>query len=130
MIKCLESVEGCADCQAEADYQGPHECASDNKNWSTSCEVFGRMKRESESFHQITHLPSRCDACKAIVRNNLGYDVLAEKSCRAGYCRRIVCPYCDHEWSSDGPVGCPSCCPLPRPARIRRMHSMYSRRRR
>ncbi len=130
MVECLEVIEGCDRCQAEADYRGPHQCHSDSKMYVTMCEVAGRMKRKSESFHQLTHEPSVCDKCKTKLFDKLGFDATVTKWCREGYCRLICCPECGWQWASDGPVGCPACSPFPRTLRVRRMRTQYRRRRR
>ncbi len=126
-VECLESVPGCADCQAEANYRGPHRCSSDSEKYFTMCEVFGRQKRKNERFHRLTHEPSRCQKCDKVVRDNVGYDVLKMRACKAGYCREAHCPYCDALWSSDGPVACPACGSWGRDPRISRMHRKYRR---
>lgn len=83
---------------------------------------------------------SRCDKCGHLVcwrepsdfqgaPGELRWSTI-ETVCATGCCINVLCAGCNAEWCSMGPVGCPTCCPLKRPARIIKIHRDYARRRR
>lgn len=132
---CVELVEGCSDCEREGAYkeQVGHECGSPRGPFTTTCEMFGRMRREDEKFHRLTHAPILCESCSAVLDDKLGGLTYETRLCPSELCTEWVCPHCDVVQSSAGPVNCPSCgwaANRLRVSRIRRAYAAKSRRRR
>lgn len=104
LVECPDIVPGCEDCLLEAPYRrGPeHEC-------DDVCRVFGKMKRDSEQFHAITHQPEVCDECAGLLDDHLGNVRLVQGYCETGCCAVWSCPDCNAEQTSAGPIDCPTC---------------------
>lgn len=126
MSVCLELVEGCSDCEREAVYKESigHECGEPHPRISTMCQTWGKMRRKDEQFHRLSHEPERCEGCRAILNDKLGYNVIGTGVCRSGCCSQWHCPYCRRVVASAGPVTCPSCSGY-RDPRIRRIRRQY-----
>lgn len=133
---CVELIRGCPECERENDYKQStgHECGESGLFFSTSCETFGRLRRESPKLHAMLHEPERCDGCNGILNNRVGDINHRERPCESGCCTEFYCPVCDTVCSSYGPVACPTCSSYGRwlvaRSRLRRMHVNYHRRRR
>jgi hypothetical protein len=128
-VICISQVPGCEQCHKEALWSGRkgHECGTSVPGkFITSCDVFGTMKRESESFHALSHEPVRCEKCKALLWDKTSPSRELTRLCRAGYCTEWYCPDCGYSCSSAGPVGCPCQSRDPKVSAIRRS---YARRR-
>jgi hypothetical protein len=128
---CRELVDGCPDCQAEAEFKLSfgHECGEDGTRFISLCTVFGKQRRKDAEFHRLSHQPVCCEKCGTKLRDNVGYDVIVVKPCPSGQCRRWCCPDCGDEWASDGPVDCWSCGSY-RDPQLSRIRRAYRRRRR
>lgn len=65
--------------------------------------------------------PYHCEKCQGIITG----ETTGEKRCRADNCVIVYCAWCDHEYGSFGPVGCPC---QDRDPKIRRIRVLYRRR--
>lgn len=110
MSTCVAIVPGCKDC-ADQVGRGEHVC-------DDLCSFDGEQKRASEEYHRVRHDPRRCVGCGSILNDRKGNDRAVAKPCPEGCCRRWCCPDCDATYASDGPVGCPSCSPISRTAKV------------
>lgn len=132
---CVELIQGCAACEAENAYKQSvgHECGKSGQMFLTSCEVFGRMRRDYPQVHAQMHEPERCDNCCDILDDRQGNISYQRRLCKSGCCTYFYCPNCGTACTSYGPIGCPTCSSygrwlVARP-RVRRMHVSYHRRR-
>lgn len=107
LVTCLDTIAGCADCLAEEPFQraGGHEC-------DDMCRFFGDQKRDDPEFHRLSHRPTTCQHCGAVLDDHRGNDRIKARPCANGTCLVWYCPDCDGEWGSDGPLGCPVCSPV------------------
>lgn len=132
---CVALVRGCPECEAENAYKQStgHECGESGRMFSTSCEVFGEMRRSSPELHVQLHEPQRCENCGGILDDRLGGISYQQRACKSGCCSEWYCPNCDAVCDSAGPIGCPTCSFYGRwlgaRPRLRRMHVNYRRRR-
>jgi hypothetical protein len=108
---CVGLIEGCGLCEAEGAFleeQG-HECGEHDPRWSTLCEIERESRQRSPEYHRLSHLSIRCEGCKAVLKDKLGLDRILTRLCASQCCTEWYCPDCGEEWSSAGPVNCPTC---------------------
>jgi hypothetical protein len=132
-LTCLALIEGCRDCEIEQDYKDSvgHRCGHRSASWSTMCEVFGEARGADEDYHLLSHEPERCEDCGRIIWDKLGTNNLVSTFCPSRYCVRMGCRFCGAEYSSYGPIECPTCGTLGQLlVRTRRMHHLYRVKRR
>lgn len=132
-MRCVALIEGCAECEREGDWKekNGHECGEPGERFVNFCQLKFKQRGRDEEYHEISHRPVRCDQCKSILWDRMGYDVMTRNLCPAKMCTQTRCPYCKAIWMEAGPVNCPSCGSfyVP-PESLRRMRRLYKARRR
>jgi hypothetical protein len=101
-------VPGCADCLAEAERHGPHDCVSQS-GFRTTCQIYGERHRMDPELHRRWHEPMRCERCAMVLDDRRGHSFWVVGPCARGTCDVWSCPNCGAEWMSAGEIGCPAC---------------------